>query len=670
DNFGFTALPGSARYGDGVFSLPYSQGLFWSSTDTLSGMPSVYLMNYDDAMVGYIALTVNNGLSVRCIMDTATACSPLPDAANAGPDNFDIPGLSTNLQGNQAATGSGVWRILSGTGGSLADSTLATTVFTGQAYEYYELSWTISNACGYSTDKVILSFLPPPPLICGDTLVDTRDSQAYPTVQIGTQCWMAKNLNVGNFVYSNADWYAHSDMYNNQVIEKYCQNNNDSNCLIYGGLYEWNEAMGYDTTPGTQGICPDGWHIPTAEEWDLLSLFLGGDWVAGGLMKDTGTALWTPPNQDATNSSGFTAIPGGNRDPSGSYGNLGNNTTWWVSKQFDPNNSWYRDIGYVAGNLVNSYHLKEFGFSVRCLSNTTGPCAPQPDQANAGPDTFNIYGTSISLQANAPSSGNGQWTILSGQGGGFIDDSHPNTTFSGNSGEAYVLVWTVSTACGSSTDTLNLSFAAPAFNCGDTLTDARDGQQYPTVQIGTQCWMAKNLNIGVMVYDDPSYGILHSHCSDDGIIEKYCSGNDPNNCLVYGGLYEWNEMMNYSTIQGVQGICPVGWHIPSDGEWSQLVIFLGGGSVAGGMLKDNTSALWMSPNSGATNSSGFSALPGGIRYSSEGTFPGVGANSYFWTSTITAYDTAWYRRLRHDYVDVIRSANGLMNGHSVRCLKD
>jgi uncharacterized protein (TIGR02145 family) len=977
DNFGFTALPGSARYGDGVFSLPYSQGLFWSSTDTLSGTPSVYLMNYDDPQVGYIALTVNNGLSVRCIMDTATACSPLPDAANAGPDRFDIPGFSTNLQGNQAVTGNGVWQILSGVGGILADSSLATSLFTGQANEYYELSWTISNACGYSADKVILSFagtssfascgsiltdtrdgqqyptvlignqcwmasnlntgtfvasvntgsehsdvgnngviekycydndannclvygglydwneamdyvttpgvqgicptgwhiptdaewkilegtvdsyfgagnaewenggwrgldvggnlkessttywispntgatnnsgfsalpnglrnhsggfneigseatwwtssendiwntwsrfihtnlnksfrffptktsayavrclidslppctpspdqadagpdsldisgisfqleaiqptggtgawsvvsgsggiftdrthyntvfsgqpgetyqlawtitnscgntrdfvtisfLPPPPLVCGDTLVDNRDGQSYPTVQIGTQCWMAKNLNVGNFVYSNADWYAHSDMYDDMIIEKYCHNNNDSNCLIYGGLYEWNEAMGYDTTPGAQGICPDGWHIPTAEEWDLLSLFLGGDWVAGGLMKDTGTALWTTPNQDATNSSGFTAIPGGNRDANGYFGNLGNNTTFWVSKQYDPNSAWYRDIGYIAGILVNSYHAKEFGFSVRCLSNTTGPCAPQPDQANAGPDTFNITGNSITLQANTPMNGSGQWSILSGQGGSFDDDSQPNATFTGNSGETYVLVWTVSTACGSSTDTLNLSFAAPAFNCGDALTDVRDSQVYPTVQVGTQCWMAANLNIGSQVVSSIGQ-------SNNGSAEKYCYQNNATNCDIYGGLYEWNEAMNYSSSEGAQGLCPAGWHLPTDAEWSTMEAFLGGVSVAGGKLKEMGTSHWLSPNTNASNSSGMTMLPGGYEYNSS--FGNLGNRSYIWTSTSNDSVTSWMRSQYFSSPTSGRNTGNRGSGFSVRCIMD
>ena len=100
-------------------------------------------------------------------------------------------------------------------------------------------------------------------------------------------------------------------------------------------------------------------------------------------------------------------------------------------------------------------------------------------------------------------------------------------------------------------------------HCGELLTDSRDGQQYETVLIGTQCWMAENLNIGTRIdgVNDPS---------DNGNIEKYCYDDDPANCETYGGLYQWNEMMEYVTIERVQGICPEGWYIPTDDDWKIL----------------------------------------------------------------------------------------------------
>ncbi len=105
----------------------------------------------------------------------------------------------------------------------------------------------------------------------------------------------------------------------------------------------------------------------------------------------------------------------------------------------------------------------------------------------------------------------------------------------------------------------------PTWSCGDTLNDTRDGQNYNTVQIGDQCWMAENLNVGTMIdgSDDQTQ-------QTPEVIEKYCYDNNTANCDTYGGLYQWNEMMHYTTQEGAQGICPAGWHVPTDGEWCTL----------------------------------------------------------------------------------------------------
>jgi hypothetical protein len=145
------------------------------------------------------------------------------------------------------------------------------------------------------------------------------------------------------------------------------------------------------------------------------------------------------------------------------------------------------------------HHWTNNGFSVRCLKDMPQSCAPQPDQAQAGPDSADIQGASFVLQANQPSAGAGLWTILSGSAGSFSDPSMHNDTFTGVAGQTYVLEWRITTICGTSADTIILSFAAPVIQTCGVLVDTRDGQQYPTVIIGTKCWMAKNLNIGTMV---------------------------------------------------------------------------------------------------------------------------------------------------------------------------
>jgi uncharacterized protein (TIGR02145 family) len=144
------------------------------------------------------------------------------------------------------------------------------------------------------------------------------------------------------------------------------------------------------------------------------------------------------------------------------------------------------------------------------------------------------------------------------------------------------------------------------------------------------------------------------------------------NYTTYGVLYNWPAAMNGAASSttnpsGVQGVCPAGWHLPSDAEWTQLTDYLGGESVAGGKLKATT--LWNSPNTGATNSSGFTALPGGIR-GGVGSFGNVGDDGYWWSATMGSAYYAWYRGMTYYDSDVYRGNYYEDAGFSVRCLRD
>ncbi len=201
------------------------------------------------------------------------------------------------------------------------------------------------------------------------------------------------------------------------------------------------------------------------------------------------------------------------------------------------------------------------------------------------------------------------------------------------------------------------------FSCGDTFIDPRDGLNYNTVLIGDQCWMAENLNVGEMINDT-------DEMTDDGVIEKYCYYNFSGNCDEYGGLYQWDEMMQYSWIPGTQGICPDGWHLPKDDEWITLSDFLGGVSVAGGKMKETGSIHWFLPNTGATNESGFTALPGGY-LPTFGNFVKLTSYASFWSSSYCKnYSFAWGMGLSNTSNDLYRSHNNKIGSFSVRCLKD
>jgi uncharacterized protein (TIGR02145 family) len=188
------------------------------------------------------------------------------------------------------------------------------------------------------------------------------------------------------------------------------------------------------------------------------------------------------------------------------------------------------------------------------------------------------------------------------------------------------------------------------------------GQTYTTIQIGNQCWMKENLNIGTMINGTQEQ-------TNNDVIEKYCYNDMGSNCNIYGGLYQWNEMMKYTTIAGVRGVCPAAWHLPTDNEWTTLSTFLGGTSIAGGKMKETGLTHWTSPNTGATNESGFTALPAGYRGASVN-FLELKISGSFWTSTQNNTIVAWCRYIYYNYEILYRSSYLGTHGWSVRCLKD
>ena len=188
---------------------------------------------------------------------------------------------------------------------------------------------------------------------CPPTITDPRDGQVYPTVQIGNQCWLQKNMN-----------YA--------TEKSWCLDNNSDNCAVYGRLYDWDTLMNGNSSSnsvpsGIQGVCPPGWHVPSDAEWTILIDFLGGDSVAGGKMKETGTGHWLTPNAGATNSSGFTALPGGYRHSSDYFDGLRMRAHFWSSSQYDARKAWAWRIHYNTDRMYRIFYFKSWGFSCRCL---------------------------------------------------------------------------------------------------------------------------------------------------------------------------------------------------------------------------------------------------------------------------------------------------------------
>ena len=262
------------------------------------------------------------------------------------------------------------------------------------AYTIYVWAY---NACGNSSSTTLTQTTK-----CGGgaatsacngiTMLDTRDNTVYSIVGIGTQCWMAQNLNYGTYVAVHASPQL--------AGEKFCQNlsgANDATCPM-GGLYEWANMMNGSagcngdatcppcTTP-VKGLCPTGWHIPSHYEWTLLEKNVGsnpdafpyditthGVWLGtneGGNMKATpicGTLpCWLSPNIGATNTSGFTALPGGD-SWTGSFNAAGGYGYWWSATESGAS-AWHRFLGYQEGEegVYRRTHSKEYGYSIRCV---------------------------------------------------------------------------------------------------------------------------------------------------------------------------------------------------------------------------------------------------------------------------------------------------------------
>jgi len=189
-----------------------------------------------------------------------------------------------------------------------------------------------------------------------------------------------------------------------------------------------------------------------------------------------------------------------------------------------------------------------------------------------------------------------------------------------------------------------------------------NGLIYNTVQIGNQCWLRENLNIGTMINNTVVQ-------TNNGITEKYCYNDTPINCDVYGGLYQWNELMQYVTTQGAQGICPSGWHVPTEAEFITLATYVGGASTAGGKLKEAGTGHFNLPNTGATNEYGFTALPSGYSYNNT-MFSNIKQAGYFYTSTDVPANGVVFRSVASATASLGTYFNYRTTGNPVRCLKN
>lgn len=204
--------------------------------------------------------------------------------------------------------------------------------------------------------------------------------------------------------------------------------------------------------------------------------------------------------------------------------------------------------------------------------------------------------------------------------------------------------------------TLNIQLVAQNNNiaCGKAVT--YQGEVYSTIQIGKQCWFKKNLNVGTLIK-------LGEKQTKNDTIEKFCYDNKPANCETYGGLYQWNEAMQYVTTEGAQGICPTGWHIPTNEDWKTLTESVN--DKAANLIGKKAKI-----GHAYSNKSGFSALFAGYSDHIFGCFYGISNYGHIWSSSASSKKRAYGTRLGYNYDTISFYYDKKGYGFSIRCIKN
>ncbi|MFH0736849.1 MAG: FISUMP domain-containing protein [bacterium] len=434
---------------------------------------------------------------------------------------------------------------------------------------------------------------------CPDIQTIEYGGKTYHTVQIGNQCWLKENLDIGKFVLAS------TVPVNDNILDKFCFNDDTLNCNNYGGLYRWHEAMKYTgIKEGNTGICPEGWHIPKQSEITELRTIIG----------ESANPLVDERYINATNTSRFSALLGGIIKNGNSLVN-GTMTDFWMSTN-----------KYLQINKYNNnYFFKELvaetedGFSVRCINGALPP-VPTPISPYNNYKLVPKIAKLKWVKVNEAATYDLQVSLYSDFS--YINYNLNLTNLETDSTEVTLLCpkiyyWRVraKNSLGTSSWSAIYQFGTICDSIGKPCPGAEtvvyEGRIYHTVQIGNTCWFKENLDVGEMI---PSTQTQQNNV----IIEKYCYNNIAANCADYGGLYFWKEAMQYTTTsaQGTQGICPNGWQIASGNIMADFAEKVGG----------NTSTVLLAGN----NITGFSAKLGG--YYENGSFAGMGDKAVIWSS--------------------------------------
>ncbi len=484
----------------------------------------------------------------------------------------------------------------------------------------------------------------------------TYGGKTYHTVEIGDQCWFKENINIGSRIDGS------QEQTNNNVIEKYCYNNLESNCDIYGGLYQWNEMMQYLTTAGVQGICPSGWHIPSDGEWSVLADYLGGASVAGGKMKEIGYNHWQSPNTGATNESGFTCLPGGARTSNGLFFlDMGYTSYLRTSTETSATSSAIIELFNFRSDLWHYNHEKEAGFSARCLKDT---CTMAPNAPASGAHSSSQ--TQINWIWNTTPGATGyKWNTIATYG--TATDIGTATSFLETGlrcDSAYIrYVWAYNSCGNSSPVALTQSTPVCLPNCGTFTINHVAGEVAPvtkTVTYGTvtgipgepgKCWITSNLGAdhqATAVNDatEASAGWYWQFNRKQGY--KHDGTTRTPNTIWVSSISENSYWMTDNDPCALE--LGAGWRIPTYTEWNNV----------------KESGNWTTWN--GSWDSGLKLHAAGRLFYSDGSLNTRGSSGRYWSCIQEGDPYGWYLMFNSDYSYM--TSYYKIYGFSVRCLRD
>lgn len=327
-------------------------GMFRSTLSGLKPNTTYYTRTYATYVTGVV---YGNQISFTTL-ELPTVLTTKPSAVGA---STTMSGGTINSDGGAPITERGVcWspsenptiannKMTSGSG--IGSFTTKMTMLSAST-KYFARAYAINAAGVAYGDQITFTTTPS----CDNIKNLTYGGQNYQTIEVGNQCWLRDNLNVGTYVLNQTTANDHSDAKNNGIVEKYCYDNKEDNCVLFGGLYDWSEMMMYQKQEEGRGICPEGWHVPTLAEWNTLIAYFGGETVAGTPVKKAG-------------SSGFEALAGGLRGSNGNFNLQGSGAYFWTSTQIDEGNAWGVSLLYRGTALSPIFRSKNMGLSVRCI---------------------------------------------------------------------------------------------------------------------------------------------------------------------------------------------------------------------------------------------------------------------------------------------------------------